>query len=59
MGKEGGVLMYVKDGIKCERMFFKAAITLGYIVLKVVLSQQMSFTIIGFYRPPTANDAFL
>jgi len=57
-GRGGGVLMYVKDSIKCERMFFKPAISLEYVALKVVLSQQMSFIIIGLYRPPTANDTF-
>lgn len=41
-----------------QRMFFKAATTLEYIALKVVLSQQMSLIIIGFYRSPTANNTF-
>ena len=53
VGKGGGVLMY--GGIRCEDMFFKAAIALEHIALKVVLCQQMSFTLISFYRPPTAN----
>ena len=48
----------MRKTIKCERMFYKPAISLEYVALKVVLSPQMSFIIIGFYRPPTANDTF-
>ncbi len=54
----GGVLIYVKDNIKCERIIFKEAATLEYVALKIILSQQMSFILIGLYRPPSANETF-
>lgn len=52
------MLIYVKNGIKCEHVVFKAGSTLEYVVLKIILSQQMSFIIIGVYRPPSAKDTF-
>ncbi len=57
-GRGGGVLIYVKDNIKCERIIFKEAGTLEYVALKIILSRQMSFILIALYRPPSANETF-
>jgi len=42
-GRGGGVLIYVKDGIKCERLMFNSANDLEFVGLKMILSPQMSF----------------
>lgn len=57
-GRGGGVMIYVKDSIKCERITLDATDTLEHVAINVVLSQQMSFILIAFYRPPSANDSF-
>ena len=57
-GRGGGVLFYVREGIKCEREVYKAGSTLEYVGIKIILSKQMSFNIIGVYRPPSADDTF-
>ena len=57
-GRGGGVMIYVKDAIKCERIKLDTADDVECVAITVVLSQQMSFILIAFYRPPSANDSF-
>lgn len=57
-GKGGGVLFYVKDDIKCERVIYKAGSMLEYVGIKIILSEHMSFNILGVYRPPSGDDTF-
>lgn len=58
-GRGGGVLIYVRDGFKCERITLDAAGTLEHVAIKIVLSHQMSFLLIAFYRPPNSKRLLL
>ena len=57
-GKAGGVLFYVKDHIHCTQIDWVSENDLECIGLKVTLSPQMSFTLIGLYRPPKTKVVF-
>ncbi len=54
----GGVMFYVKDNLKCNLLQWNCRHNLECIALKIVLSPQMSVTLIGMYRPPAASNIF-
>lgn len=56
VGRGGGVLFYVKD--KIVRKIQSCINDLECVGLKLTLSAQMSFIIIGIYRPPSAKNVF-
>lgn len=57
-GRGGGVLIYVKETIKCNQIQLGGSNDLECIGLNVTLSPQMSFIIIGLYRSPSCNNMF-
>ncbi len=57
-GKGGGLLMYVKDCIKCKEIEFNTLVDIEYIAVTIVLSPCMTFTVVGIYRPPSSNSMF-
>ena len=56
-GKGGGVLCYVKDSISCNEILFTNC-DLECLGLNMVLSPEMSFTLIVIYWPPSATVSF-
>lgn len=58
VGRGGGVLFYVKDSINCKQIQWSCINDLECVGLKLTLSAQMSFTMIGIYRPPSAKNVF-
>ncbi len=57
-GKGGGLIMYVKDCIKCKEIGFNASVDIEYIAVTIVLSPCMTFTVVGIYRPPSSKSMF-
>lgn len=53
----GGVMFYVKDNTNCHQIQWKHDYELECIGLNVILSPQMSFNLIGLYRPPSSTLA--
>ncbi len=56
--KGGGVMIYVKDRIQCNEIHWSNCEELECIGLNIILSPQMSFTLIVIYRPPSSNTSF-
>lgn len=56
----GGLLFYVKDNLKCSQINVqdKLEVETECIALTINLSPQMSFIVIGVYRPPGADASF-
>ena len=54
----GGVIFYVREHLKCTQIEWVCVHNLECIGLKIALSPQMSITLIGMYRPPSASNAF-
>lgn len=52
------MLIYMKDSIKCSRIEWSDDVKIECIGLNVSLSPQMSFILIGLYRPPSSNSLF-
>lgn len=52
------MLFFVKDSIKCKQIEWSRDYDLECIGLQLILSVQMSFTVIGIYRPPGAKSVF-
>jgi len=50
--------MYVKDNIRCEQIDLTCVNELECIAITIILSQQMSFNVIGVYRPPSYDVTF-
>ncbi len=57
-GNVGGLLMYVKDCIKCKEIEFNTLVDIEYIAITIVLSPCMTFTVVGIYRPPSSSSIF-
>lgn len=57
-GGGGGVLLYVRNHYKCVEVNLKSTQDLESIIVTIVLSPQMSFTVIGLYRPPNSTKTF-
>lgn len=57
-GRGGGVLFYVKDSIRCEQFQWSCMNEIECIGLELILYEQMSFFVIGIYRPPSAKAVF-
>lgn len=57
-GKGGGVLIYMKDSLKCTQIIWPTEISIECVGVKVALSTEMSFTILCLYRPPSAKVDF-
>lgn len=58
LGRAGGVLLYVRDHLKCEEVHLNSLQDLESIAVSIVLSPPMSFTVVGIYRPPNCNNIF-
>lgn len=56
-GRWGGVMFYVKDSIHCTQIHFSDN-ELECIGLNITLSPQMSFTLLGLYRPSDSKAIF-
>ena len=54
-GKGGGIMFYVKDNISCSQIQWRCVNELECIGLNIILSPQMSFTLVGLYRPPSSK----
>ena len=55
----GGVLIYVRDSIKCNVIEWShKELNFDCIGLNIMLSPEMSFTVICLYRPPKTNSLF-
>lgn len=57
-GRGGGLLMYVRDNIRCKQIDLTCVNELECIAITITLSQQMSFNVIGVYRPPSYDVTF-
>lgn len=57
-GKGGGVLIYVNNDITCKQIDFKNDNSVECVGITVILSPQISFNIVGMYRPPSSKDVF-
>lgn len=57
-GKGGGVLLYMKDSLKCTQIIWPNEISVECVGVKVSLSAEMSFTVLCLYRPPSAKVDF-
>ena len=51
--------MYVKDHFECVQIDLKLESDVECLVVKITLSNQMSFILVGIYRPPSADVTFL
>ena len=51
-------MIYVKDRIQCDEIHWSNCGELECIGLNIILSPQMSFTLIVIYRPPSSNISF-
>lgn len=58
VGKGGRLLLYIKDYISCKEVQCSVENELEYICLNISLSPQMSLSLIGVYRPPSAKAIF-
>lgn len=58
-GRGGGLLFYIKDHIVCKEIQYSVENDIECICLDVILSPQMSFILIGVYRPPSAKSVYL
>lgn len=56
--KGGGVMIYAKETFNCNEVHVTRGNGLELIALDVMLSQQMSFTLVVIYRPPSSNVHF-
>lgn len=56
--RAGCVLIYVKDSINCKQIQWSSNNYLECVGLKLTLSAQMSITVTGIYRPPSAKNVF-
>lgn len=57
-GRGGGVLLYVKNNLKCNQIKWPNDITLECIGVNISLPREMSLTVICIYCKPTANIDF-
>ena len=53
------MLFYIKDHIFCKEIQYSVENDIECICLDVILSPQMSFILIGVYRPPSAKSVYL
>lgn len=51
-------MIYIKEHIRCKQIEWSCDNELECIGLNVTLSPQMSFTLIGMYRPPSTKSVF-
>lgn len=51
-------MFYVREHLKCKQIQWACVNNLECIGLTVTLSPQMSITLIGIYRPPSASNLF-
>lgn len=54
-GRGGGLMFYFRDNINCRQIQWKHDDVLECIGLNITLSPQMSFSLIGLYRPPSST----
>lgn len=56
----GGLLFYVKDNLKCTQLSVQDKVEeeIECIALTIHLSPQMSFIVVGIYRPPNSDASF-
>lgn len=57
-GRGGGVIFYIRDHLKYKQITWSCVTNLECIGLTITISQQMTFTLIGIYRPPLALSGF-
>ncbi len=57
-GKGGGVLIYVKNKLSCKEIVRSTALDFDCVGIEIMLSNEMSFSLICLYRQPTAKADF-
>lgn len=57
-GKGGGLLIYIKETIRCSLIAWSHVTDIECIGLNISLSPEMSFIVVCLYRPPSANSLF-
>jgi exonuclease III len=57
-GRGGGVIMYVRNTLKCTMIEWPSEIVLECVGVDISLSATMSFVIVCIYRKPTAKNDF-
>lgn len=57
LGRGGGLLMYVKNHINCKEIDLDC-VDIECMAIRMILSANMSFTVICIYRPPSSNCKF-
>ena len=58
VGRGGGVLIFVKNSINSRQIEWSRENDLECIGHQLILSVQISFTVIGIYIPPSAKSVF-
>lgn len=56
--KGGGVLLYIRDTLKCNQTVWPSDINLECVGVNISLSNEMSHTVICIYRKPSAKNYF-
>ena len=51
--------MYIRDHFKCVEIHQNILEDMESIAVSIILSPQMSFTVVGLYRPPTLIIHFM
>ncbi len=57
-GRGGGVLLYIKNSLKCIRQMAPSDVKIEYVSVKVSLSSEMCFVFICVYHPPSTRSDF-
>ena len=57
-GKGGGVVIYIRNSIKCTEMVLDYDVKIEYLCLNVCLSPRMHFRIMLLYNPPACDSSF-
>ncbi len=58
IGRGGGLLVYLKNCLKCKLIEWPAEIDIECIGLNITISPEMSFTLICLHRPPSSKNTF-
>lgn len=57
-GRVGGVMIYVRNSLKCAQIVWPDNVTLECVGVNIVLSKEMNFIVICIYRKPSTNVEF-
>ena len=57
-GRGGGVLLYVKNTVKCKEILWPKDVRIEGVGVTITLSAEMSFVVLCLYRQPSAKIDF-